>query len=106
MSTRFKLTARWLGVVLLGMCASACASARTLRFEASEPSEIRLGQSRVCTSTPCEYHYEPQGCGFPRLAATHHVIVTATTPDGRSAHVAEADYCDLEGTIFLQVPAK
>lgn len=84
----------------------ACAGQQTIHLTTSEPAEIWKNGERVCVQTPCDYTYERQGCGFPRIMAANRIVFIARTKDGRSGMLGAPDYCDVSEDWFIAVEAR
>lgn len=90
--------------VVLAVLLDGCAGTQTIHFSTTEPAELWIWGERVCAKTPCDYSYERQGCGFPRMMATNQMVVEARTPDGRVAHEGVKDYCDVPDDWLIEIP--
>ncbi len=97
---RIRLAAALLAAVSLG----GCAGTQTIYLTASEPAEVWSSRERVCASTPCQYSYPRQGCGFPRLMATNRIVFEARTADGRRVMMGARDYCDVDEKWHFVIP--
>jgi hypothetical protein len=95
-------------VSTLLLLVAACSGTQTIHLTTSEPAEIwKLdSQTRLCERAPCDYSYERQGCGFPRIMATNKIGFEARTPDGRVARVIARDYCDVDNEWFIRIEPK
>jgi hypothetical protein len=91
-------------VVLVAALLGACAGTQTIHLTASEPAEIWRQVERVCASTPCQYSYPRQGCGFPRLMATNSIVFEARAADGRHTVMGAVDYCDVDDRWHFVIP--
>jgi hypothetical protein len=89
---------------LMALSWFACAGTQTIHLTTSEPAEIYLSGKRICARTPCEYRYERQGCGWPRIMATNRIFFEARTSDGRSVVVGATDYCEVDDHWQLNLP--
>ncbi len=83
---------------------AGCSAAQTLHIATSEPAQIWLYGERICANTPCEYRYEPQGCGWPRVMASNQFDLEARTADGRVAHVGVVSHCDVPDDWNIVIP--
>jgi len=90
--------------VLLAGILDGCAGTQTVHFTTTEPAELWIWGERVCATTPCDYSFERQGCGFPKIMATNRMVVEARTPDGRVAHEGVQDYCDAPDDWHIEIP--
>ncbi len=84
--------------------ATACSTSQTLHIRSSEPAQIWLYGKKICATTPCEYHYQPEGCGWPRLMASNQFVLEAHTDDGRVARACVVSHCEVPDEWSIAIP--